>query len=822
MVRTSWRVKAPAPPIAAAALLICVAAHGASQSRAALPLALAQARYELRAGESVPIAAPPETLGFLLKAKNRQADALVAGPNRAGDQILLAAPLRTPPGEYAVKLSAVSEAGERRMADLTVVVHPRQAVPSSANRPPVVLLNGWISGFTGACPIAASSSDTFGNLASYLVADGVPDVYLFDNCVEDPAGAIEVLGNDLGAFLNTIKYDTGAQVPQIDLVAHSMGGLIVRAYLAGLQQDATLAPPTNTLVRKLVMIAVPNFGSFVAGLYINAIAAGTQNAELIPASPFLWNLANWNQRADDLRGVDAIAVIGNAGNWLPSLSSSIANTNASDGLVSLTSASLGFAAQNSPQTRIVPYCHVDPVDFTNITFGALLCSAAGIANVTSETQETGEIVRSFLSGTSDWQSIGGSPADDPYLSQNGGMYFALVNSADQYVADLSAVDFGTVALQNGGDTNTVFYDEFIYGTAGFAATSSSLGTVTCTELAEPVGYFSAARCKESTDIYEQNGYSVGPLGAGRFVYADSTITINGVGFAQQCQGCQVLAIPAGSTQQTSLQITSWTDSAIAASLPAAFNGLVDIVVHAVSGTDSSNVMVVPPVVNGASYQPSFAPATWVAIFGANLSQTTRTWQKSDFVNGLLPTSLDGVTVTIDGIPAYVEYISPTQINVLAPDDATVGTVVVQVNGNSFQVQKQQVAPAFFTFGGTTYLAAQHTNYADVGKSGLIAGVTTTPAAPGETILLYGTGFGPTNPAVPTANLVTAPAPLANTPQITIGGEVATVLFAGLVEAGLYQFNVTVPADLPDGDAPVVATAFGGAQTHLGISITVQK
>jgi len=37
----------------------------------------------------------------------------------------------------------------------------------------------------------------------------------------------------LGAFLNTIKYDSGAQVPQIDLVAHSMGGLIARAYLAG-------------------------------------------------------------------------------------------------------------------------------------------------------------------------------------------------------------------------------------------------------------------------------------------------------------------------------------------------------------------------------------------------------------------------------------------------------------------------------------------------------------------------------------------------------------------------------------------------------------
>ena len=105
-------------------------------------------------------------------------------------------------------------------------------------RPPVVLLNGWETGFTGTCPIATSSSITFGNLAQYLVADGVPIVYLFDNCAEDPNQTIETLGNDLATFLNSVKYDNGSQVQQIDLVAHSMGGLIVRSYLAGLQPQA--------------------------------------------------------------------------------------------------------------------------------------------------------------------------------------------------------------------------------------------------------------------------------------------------------------------------------------------------------------------------------------------------------------------------------------------------------------------------------------------------------------------------------------------------------------------------------------------------------
>jgi uncharacterized protein (TIGR03437 family) len=228
--------------------------------------------------------------------------------------------------------------------------------------------------------------------------------------------------------------------------------------------------------------------------------------------------------------------------------------------------------------------------------------------------------------------------------------------------------------------------------------------------------------------------------------------------------------------------------------------------------------------SGATYTAPIASATWVAIVGTNLSQTTYTWQGSDFDNGLLPTSLEGVSVSINGIPAYVEYISPTQINVLAPDDATVGAVQVQVTvagqtSNSLSTQKAQFAPAFFTF-GDGYVAAQHLNYSVVGAPNLLPGVVTTPAQPGETILLYATGFGPTNPALPTAQLVTTPEPLANSVQITIGTVTAQVTFGGLVGPGLYQFNVTVP-NLPNGDAAVLAT-IGGVTSQTGVSVTVQQ
>jgi uncharacterized protein (TIGR03437 family) len=285
---------------------------------------------------------------------------------------------------------------------------------------------------------------------------------------------------------------------------------------------------------------------------------------------------------------------------------------------------------------------------------------------------------------------------------------------------------------------------------------------------------------------------------------------------------------ASNPQSTALQISSWSDTSIQAFLPASFVGIAQIGVTTASGSDAINIMAstvsITAVANGASVQAGFASATWVSIFGANLSQTTQTWQGSDFVNGLLPTSLGGVSVTVNGLPAYVGYISPTQVNVLAPDDATVGAVQVQVTAaqgksNSFAAQKQQFAPAFFTTGGS-YVAAQHADYTYVGKPGLISGVTTQPAKPGETILLYGTGFGPTSPPLPSAQLVTTPAHLANSVQVTIGGVVAPVAYAGLVEAGLYQFNVTVP-NVSNGDAAVVAQ-IGGVQTPTGVSITIQQ
>jgi uncharacterized protein (TIGR03437 family) len=149
--------------------------------------------------------------------------------------------------------------------------------------------------------------------------------------------------------------------------------------------------------------------------------------------------------------------------------------------------------------------------------------------------------------------------------------------------------------------------------------------------------------------------------------------------------------------------------------------------------------------------------------------------------------------------------------------------VVTNNGSvsaSSSVVLQSVAPAFFSVG--KYAIATHANGSLAGSASVLPGAT--PAIPGEVIVLYGTGFGPTNPAVD-GLLVSSPASLVANPVVTIGGAAATVQFAGRSAAGLDQINVTVP-NLPAGstgatDVAIRATA-GAATTAAGLFITVQS
>jgi uncharacterized protein (TIGR03437 family) len=235
------------------------------------------------------------------------------------------------------------------------------------------------------------------------------------------------------------------------------------------------------------------------------------------------------------------------------------------------------------------------------------------------------------------------------------------------------------------------------------------------------------------------------------------------------------------------------------------------------------------VVSAANLSAAISPGAWISIFGSNLSSTTRLWRTADFINGILPTALDGVSVTIDGKPAVVEFVSPTQVNVLAPDDTSTGLVFVQVKGpagtsDNALVLEQTIAPALFQFraGATAYVAGTHVDGSLLaGAVEIQQGIPGTPAKPGETIVVYGTGFGATQPAISATALVPAPLALANLQdlRVRIGGVDAAIAFAGLISPGLYQFNVVVPP-LSDGDQTIVAE-LRGLLTRSDLLLAVQ-
>jgi uncharacterized protein (TIGR03437 family) len=188
----------------------------------------------------------------------------------------------------------------------------------------------------------------------------------------------------------------------------------------------------------------------------------------------------------------------------------------------------------------------------------------------------------------------------------------------------------------------------------------------------------------------------------------------------------------------------------------------------------------------------------------------------------MPTALDGVSATVNGKAAYLYYISPSQVNILTPPDAMSGSVQVVLTNNgavsmAFTATAQDLSPSFFVFDGT-HLAAAHLNGSYVGPTTLYPGLT-TPAKPGELVVLFGNGFGPTSVPVVSGS-ITQGGTLMTMPAIRIGGVTASLQYAGLAAPGEYQFNVFVPSSLADGDQPITAS-YGGLTTQAGAVITVQ-
>ena len=255
---------------------------------------------------------------------------------------------------------------------------------------------------------------------------------------------------------------------------------------------------------------------------------------------------------------------------------------------------------------------------------------------------------------------------------------------------------------------------------------------------------------------------------------------------------------------------------------------------------TTGIPVITSISNAVSGSTTLEAGSWVTIMGTNLAAAATTWDTAIVAN-VFPTTLGGVTVAIDGRPAPISFVNQTQINALVPATTTLGNVKVVVSntvGSSIPATAvlANFSPGLFTFpqGQGRYAAAivmdSATSYEYLAPSNLLGGAAQSrPAKAGDSVLIFGTGFGPTttllnpeisaNVAYPLAHSGSdIKAPLA---QVTIGGQPAQVQFCGIISPGTYQINATVPAGLSSGDQPLKVTLLSGGSVTQTVFVPVQ-
>jgi len=242
----------------------------------------------------------------------------------------------------------------------------------------------------------------------------------------------------------------------------------------------------------------------------------------------------------------------------------------------------------------------------------------------------------------------------------------------------------------------------------------------------------------------------------------------------------------------------------------------------------------------------FASGTWLEIKGTNLADPADPrltaasnpgqWTSADFNGVNAPTTLDGISVSVNGKPAYVWYLSPTQINVQAPEDTATGNVGITVtNCKATSTQtifnRQALAPGFlsptnYAAGGHQYLVATFTDlvtYVLNTSTGASFGLNSRPAKPGDIIVAYGVGFGDVTPSTLPGVVASGATTLVNPITVSFGSTPATVDYQGLYVGfvGLYEFYITVPSGLANGDYQINVKQNGVAVPQT-MYLTVQN
>jgi uncharacterized protein (TIGR03437 family) len=373
-------------------------------------------------------------------------------------------------------------------------------------------------------------------------------------------------------------------------------------------------------------------------------------------------------------------------------------------------------------------------------------------------------------------------------------------------------------------------------TANPAAVSPSLTANTAKITLTEVGSASKTQTitVTLTDNYQQPTVTGIWPPTGKVNAPATTVTLRGTNFGAgsiaKIQGPPLIALSTAYISPTVInavipaaQMTAGTTLTIMVSNPAPGGDSVTTV----------NFVFTPTVdwaVNSASYASGGAPGTLIMLFGDNIGPTTAASLTS--TGNYVDTTLGGVSVTIDGQPAAMVYVSQHQISAQIPYEAAVGTgkTIVVTNGANpaanGAIDITATSAGIFTVTGSGQAAALNTSATTGAKT---VNSATTPAHLGDTISLYMTGEGtysstPTpvdgyiipsgtlRPAMP--QLVAAPV------TVTIGGVLATVTYAGPFDDGMLgvlEVDAAVPTHTTGKAVPVVVS-IGGNSAQAGVTI----
>ncbi len=277
------------------------------------------------------------------------------------------------------------------------------------------------------------------------------------------------------------------------------------------------------------------------------------------------------------------------------------------------------------------------------------------------------------------------------------------------------------------------------------------------------------------------------LGVSGVTFADS-FTAPGTGSYLNASGSEQEAVGAGGAIRISQEI--WPSLGVS------------VAFLAPTFTPAGAVYLNPTgIVNAASFAPFTAGVSdgeMVTLYGAGLASTAATASSAPYT-----ASLGSVQVSVNGVAAPVVSVSPTAVSVIVPFEISSSLAQFQVtnngaNSNRVTMVVNQTTPGVFTLTADGLLDGMILHVADGTEVS-----PSSPAQPGESVIVYLTGLGTVSPSVADG----APGPLnplsftTNTINAAIGGVSATVTSANLAPgmAGVYQVTLQIPSGLPAGE-----------------------